>query len=220
MLPERGWGRLLGEPMNLLLIAASSFMIALSGALVPGPLFTITVSESVKRGFRAGPLIILGHGILEISIVGLLVFKVTPFLAEEGTRLIIGAVGGIVLIVLGIMTFRDAGRAQLDLNTVEDRPGGMHPVLSGIVGSVTNPYWVVWWATIGLGYLVSSQRFGIPGVIAFFIGHLSADLGWYSMISWAVSRGRHLMGQRGYRFLLYSCGLFLMLFGAWFISGV
>lgn len=206
--------------MNLLLIAASSFMIALSGALVPGPLFTITVSESVKRGFRAGPLIILGHAILEISIVALLLFEVTPFLAEEGTRMVIGAVGGFVLIVLGIMTFRDAGHAQLDLSAKEGGPKGMHPVLSGIIGSVSNPYWVIWWATIGLGYLVSSQRFGIPGVIAFFVGHLSADLGWYSIISWAVSRGRHVIGQRGYRFLLYSCGVFLMLFGGWFIAGV
>ena len=53
--------------MNILLVFFSSFVLALSGALVPGPLFTLTVSESLRRGAKAGPLIILGHGLLEIA---------------------------------------------------------------------------------------------------------------------------------------------------------
>jgi len=205
--------------MNLMLIAASSFIIALSGALVPGPLFTMTVSESLRSGFRAGPLIILGHGLLEVCIVLLLLLGVAPVFAGEGARMVIGAAGGAVLIVLGLMTVRDAGRPELELSAAPGKPRGMHPVVSGVVGSITNPYWIIWWATIGLGYLVSSQRFGLSGVIAFFAGHISADLGCYSIISLAVSRGRHIIGRRGYRFLLYCCGIFLMLFGGWFISG-
>jgi threonine/homoserine/homoserine lactone efflux protein len=205
--------------LNLAVIAAGSFMLALSGALVPGPLFTITVSETMKRGFVAGPLIILGHGLLEILIVVLLVFEITPFLAAEGTRFIIASAGGLILVVMGLMLIRDARRVKLEFLSGGKGPG-MHPVLSGILGSLSNPYWTVWWITVGLGYLLSSLKFGISGVVSFFIGHISADLVWYSIISFTVARGRKVIGERGYRGMLYICGVFLIFFGGWFIVGV
>lgn len=206
--------------MSIILIGATSFVIALSGALVPGPLFTITVSESVKRGFIAGPLIILGHGILELIIVILLIFGITPFLTSDGTKLVVSILGGVILIIMGSMLFRDAKRVKLDFSGREKKNAISGPVLSGIIGSLSNPYWTIWWVTIGLGYLVSSLQFGIIGVVVFFIGHISADLVWYSIISYAVSKGRTVIGDRGYRYMLYTCGVFLVLFGAWFIKGI
>ncbi len=203
--------------MNLVLIAASSFIVALSGALVPGPLFTITVGESVKRGFIAGPLIILGHGILELILVLLIVTGVTPFLTGERTRIAVAVAGGVILLVMGGMMIKDASGARLVM-TAGKNERGLHPVIAGIVGSLSNPYWLIWWATAGLGYLVSSVKYGFVGVAAFFAGHIAADLAWYSLLSLAVSKGRRVLGDRGYSFMLYCCGFFLIGFGGWFIS--
>lgn len=203
--------------MSIVLIAFSSFMLALSGALVPGPLFTITVSESFKMGGKAGPLIILGHGILELVFVLLITLGVRPLLSTERAHFFTGLTGGIILIFMGVMLLKDAGRASLAIHRGV-RQGGMHPVVYGVIGSLSNPYWVIWWLTIGLGYLLSSMKYGVAGVIAFFSGHISADLAWYSLISYGVSKGRRTIGDRGYRFMLYACGIFLLFFGGWFIS--
>ncbi len=203
--------------MNMALIALSSFFVAFSGALVPGPLFTITVSESVKRGAVAGPLIIFGHGILELLLVVLLMFGVAPFLAAEGARLSIAIIGGTILVVMGVVMIKDARTIKLDIAAVRNGRG-LHPVMSGIVGSLSNPYWLIWWATAGLGYLVSSMKYGFAGIAAFFTGHIAADLAWYSLLSFAISKGRKMIGNRGYRYMLYVCGSFLIAFGAWFIS--
>lgn len=203
--------------MSLMLIAASSFMLALSGALVPGPLFTITISESAKRGFIAGPLLILGHGILEAAIVLLILFGVTPYLLTDSAKLVVSIAGGSILILMGGLMLKDVGKMKLIFDAGESASHGMHPVLAGILGSISNPYWVIWWLTIGLGYLMSAMKFGLLGVLAFFAGHIAADLAWYSMISLAVSRGRNLIGERGYRFMLSACGIFLIFFGIWFI---
>ncbi|MHB8880788.1 MAG: LysE family transporter [Thermodesulfovibrionales bacterium] len=205
--------------MSLVLIAFSSFVIALSGALVPGPLLTITVSESLKKGFRAGPLIILGHGILELAIVLLLFFGITPLLTAERTKAFISLTGGLILIIMGIMLLKDARKARLVFKAEEGRKG-MNLVLTGIVGSISNPYWIIWWMTIGFGYLVSSMRSGVAGAAAFYIGHIAADLAWYSMVSGAVAKGRHAMGEAGYRYMLYACGVFLLFFGGWFILNI
>ncbi len=206
--------------MSIILIGVTSFVIALSGALVPGPLFTITVSESVKRGFIAGPLIILGHGILEFIIILLLIFGITPFLAKDSTRFVVSIVGGVILIIMGVMLVRDARTAKLNMPVAEKKKAVLGPIISGIIGSISNPYWTIWWVTIGLGYLVSSLQFGIIGVVVFFFGHISADLVWYSILSYAVSKGRTVIGEKGYRYMLYSCGGFLVVFGAWFIKGI
>jgi len=204
--------------MNILLIAFSSFILALSGALVPGPLFTFTVSESIKRGAKAGPMIILGHGLLELVVIILLSFQITPYLSAKEVRFFIGLAGGVILIVMGGLLLKDAGTARLEISS-GGMQAGMHPVITGIVGSLSNPYWVIWWITIGLGYLMSSMKYGIVGISAFFAGHITADLLWYSLISYAVSRGRRVMGEKGYRFMLYACGIFLVFFGGWFVSG-
>lgn len=207
------------QNMSLVLIAFSSFIIALSGALVPGPLFTITVAESAKRGFIAGPLIIIGHGILEIGMIFLLIIGIAPFLTASSTKLIINITGGVILIYMGYRLIKDARNARLFTSTGGVHKG-MNPVFSGVIGSISNPYWTLWWVTIGLGYLISSLKFGIIGVIVFFIGHIIADLGWYSLISLTVSKGKRIIGDKGYKVLLYSCGAFLIFFGAWFIKGI
>ena len=55
--------------MEYFFIFMTSFVIALSGALAPGPLLAACISESTKHGFKSGPLMILGHAILEIIMV-------------------------------------------------------------------------------------------------------------------------------------------------------
>ena len=55
-------------------IFGGSFTLALSGVLMPGPLLTVTIAESARRGFWAGPLLMTGHSILELLIV-LAIFK-------------------------------------------------------------------------------------------------------------------------------------------------
>ena len=202
--------------MNLAVIAFSSFVIALSGALVPGPLFTITVSESAKRGASTGPLIILGHAILEVVIIILILSGLSPFLKHETTRWVISLMGGGMLILMGGMILKDLPKARL-VYTGDGQKQGMNLILTGILASLSNPYWVIWWATIGLGYLVSSLKFGLAGVALFFLGHISADLIWYSAISYAVARGRKIIQEKAYKGVLAVCALFLIFFGAWFI---
>ena len=93
----------------------------------------------------------------------------------------------------------------------------MHPVASGIVVSLANPYWTIWWATIGLGYLVIGLRFGLVGVAVFFAGHILADLAWYTLVSVGIASGRGILPDRVYRGMLALCGVVLIGFGAWFL---
>ena len=98
----------------------------------------------------------------------------------------------------------------------DSRAGVFRPVLSGVVASISNPYWTIWWATIGLGYLVISRELGAAGIALFFAGHILADAAWYLFIGFAVSAGRRRFTDRVYRWIVGSCALFLFFFAVSF----
>jgi len=217
--------------MELWTIFWTALVVGFSGAMMPGPLLTVTIGESMRRGFVAGPLIVLGHAILEILLVVLLVLGLAQFLASEWVNTVIALVGGAFLVYMGWSMTRDAwrGRVSLDLGSPEGsasavpdtarvstpRPG-MHPVAAGILVSLSNPYFTFWWATVGLAFITTSIAFGAAGLAAFTTGHLLADLIWYSLVSGAVAGGRRFMNQQVYRGIIAVCGVFLVGLGAYF----
>ena len=201
-------------PIDLLTIFGSSFVIALSGALMPGPLLTATISESSRRGFIAGPLMIVGHAILELALVIALLLGLAPFFSIPVVFVVIALAGAIILLWMAAGMFRSLPTLHLSWETKRTKLN--HPVVSGVLMSISNPYWIIWWATVGIGYIIYSRQFGFWGVAFFFAGHISADLVWYSFISAAVSGGRHLLTDRLYRILIAACALFLVVFAAYF----
>ena len=194
-----------------------SMWLGLSGALMPGPLFTITVADSTRRGFMTGPLLITGHAILEFVLVAALMLGLAPVFEMSAVMGGVALAGGGIMLWMGANMLRTAPGLSLSLETGGARGGVSHPVLTGVLASVSNPYWILWWATIGLGYLLAARKFGFPGVAAFFVGHISADFLWYSIISLAVSRGRRVMSDPAYRAVIRACGVFLVFFASWFL---
>jgi len=199
---------------TLLTIFASSFIVALSGALMPGPLLTATISESSQRGFIAGPLLITGHAILELGLVIAFLLGLAPFFQKPTVFVVTAMIGSIILFWMAFGMFRSL--PDLRLSWEGDHKRRIHPMISGILMSVANPYWIIWWATIGLGYILYSWRFGFWGIAFFFVGHILADLAWYSLIADAVAGGRHFLTNRLYRGLIAVCAVFLIVFAGYF----
>ncbi len=193
-------------PATLFTVFITSFLLALSGAMMPGPLLTATITESSKRGFIAGPLMITGHALLEVVLVAAILLGLAPFFRLPVVFVVIALAGAVILLWMAYGMFRSL--SSLSLSLKGEGPGLKNPVVSGILMSLANPYWIIWWATAGMGYILYSWRFGLRGVVFFFAGHIMADLVWYSFISGAVAGGRRFITDRVYRgvmALLASC---------------
>ena len=187
--------------------------------MMPGPVLTVTISESIKRGFIAGPLIILGHAVLEISLLVLLTLGFADLINNPGLLGSVGIAGGAVLLWISFDMLKGIRHFSLDLSSGKSAWGG--PVVAGILTSLANPYWIIWWATIGLGYVIISMKLGFIGVAVFFTGHILADLLWYSAVSLFVSRGRKHINDRIYRGIIGICAVMLIFFGIYFgVSGI
>lgn len=202
--------------VELVAVFSGSFVLALSGALMPGPLLTVTIVESAKRGFIAGPLIIAGHALLELALIVAIIHGLSPYLEKPFVMGGIALVGGAILLWMGLQMVRTANQVSLNDNQKEYKKSS-NPVLAGILVSLSNPYWTLWWATIGLGYLVAAIRLGIMGVGVFFVGHIAADLLWYCIVSFGISRGKKILRETIYQNIIRFCGIVLVGFGGWFL---
>lgn len=201
---------------KLIGIFITSFIIAFSGALMPGPLLGATINESGRRGWKVGPLFILGHGILEgILIIGLFL-GLAPLLTSNAAFIVIAFGGGSFMIWMAFGMFRSLPHISLNNSTEES---GNNLILTGILMSLANPYWTIWWATIGLGYILTSRKFGFLGVLIFFLGHILADLLWYTFVSLTVYKGREILPVRIYKSIIAVCALFLIGYAIYLISG-
>lgn len=201
--------------LSFLTLFFTSFVVAFSGAMMPGPLMTATISESAIRGPWVGPKMIAGHAILEILLLVALFFGLEPLFKQELFFIIVSLVGGGIMIWMATGMFRSIPTLEIKTDTTSSKR--MNLYLSGILMSLANPYWIIWWATIGLGYVLISKAQGITGVIFFFAGHILGDLVWYSVISFAVGKGRRFFSNRTYKILVGACAVFLVGFAVWLV---
>ena len=190
--------------------------IGLSGALMPGPMLSVTIAESYKKGFWAGPLIVLGHAIPEFVLMVLFSLGLNKFTDNKTAVGVIGIIGGVFLGWLGVKIFLEV-RQGISIDLTAKQEIGWGPVMAGVWTSVSNPGWIIWWATIGARYILLSLEHGIVGLAFFFVGHEMADLLWYSLVSFLVSRGRGRISDRVYHVVLYACAVMVFGFAVLFI---
>ena len=194
--------------------------MALSGALMPGPVLTATISEVMKRGFKAGPLMIAGHAILELVLLVAVVGGLGAWIQRNAIMGALGIGGGVLLVIMGAqMALTSGAAANQALHVRADSQAEIRgPVLTGIFTSLSNPYWALWWATTGF-YLVSlALQSGFPGLVSFYVGHILADFAWYSLVAAAVSSGRRLCPPPVYVGLIVLCGVVLVGLGIYFFT--
>ncbi len=228
--------------MELMVIFTTAFLVGFSGAMMPGPMLTVTISESARRGFIAGPLVTLGHAVLELVLTMALVGGLSAFLTTGVVFRVVAVLGGAFLIYMGCGMVKDARAGTISVNLPVspvpkavsgnaswDGPDGvpagtagggtarLHPVAAGILTSASNPYWTLWWATVGLGYITLSLRHGYAGLASFFTGHILADLVWFGLVAAAVAGGRKFLSDGIYRVIILVCGVFLVALGGYFI---
>ncbi len=198
-----------------------SFLIALTGALSPGPLLTYTIYKSFKekRGYLAGIYILLGHATIELALILILLTGASIFFQNLIILTIIGIVGGSFLVLFGILSIKGALSKTNDLDFTKpqnnyNRFKG-NSYIGGILVTLSNPFWEFWWAVVGLGFMVnfniSFENF--TGLILFFIGHELGDIVWYLPISLFVHFGGRSLNIEVYKYVLLICSAFMIIFG-------
>jgi threonine/homoserine/homoserine lactone efflux protein len=204
-------------------IFITSFLVALSGALSPGPLLTFTIYKSLKqkRGYMAAIYILLGHATLELALIIALLAGASFLFQNIIFLTLIGVIGGMFLNLYGMLTIREVLKTDFENDFILEGKMGSgfkgNSYLGGIVVSLSNPFWTFWWAVIGLSLMVNLNitLLNPLKLLIFFFGHELGDIVWYLPISIFVSYGGKSLNPKIYKYVLIACGVFMIAFGVY-----
>ncbi len=198
--------------MELVFFLAKVVGISLSGVMAPGPVTAAAIAKGARNRF-AGALMAIGHGIVEFPLIILITLGMDTILKSTTTKIVIGFAGGVVLLFMAIQMIRSLSQTQQQQVKVT-RSG---PLVAGIVLSGGNPFFLIWWASVGLNLAMTAANFGIWAFVLFAIVHWLCDFIWLSALTWASFKGSELLGPRIQLIVLLICSLALFGFGLFFI---
>jgi len=188
----------------------SVVFISLSGVMTPGPLFAVTIAKGFKNK-TSGILISFGHGIIEFPLMFLIYFGFAQFFASSLAQRIIGLIGGLIMIYMGFRTIKT------EKKTSEEREDSKHSsIIAGILTTGANPYFLLWWATIGLSLIWNAALFGFVGFLVFAVTHWLCDLLWNTFVSVTVFKSRRFWTKKVHSIIFGFCFVVFVGFGIWF----
>ena len=186
---------------------------------MPGPLFAANVLQGTKGGMRSGFIISVGHTLVELPLVLVIALGISTLLNSPGFTTVVGLIGGSALIVFGILQIRGVTRSSFNQEPVADAKLQRRALILGVGLTGLNPFFIVWWMTVGLGLIFQAVELGaLLGVLIMYVSHVWMDYAWLMGTAYLSARGKTLLKARGYRFLLIGLGLLLIYFGVGFIS--
>ncbi|MCF8885210.1 MAG: LysE family transporter [Nitrososphaerota archaeon] len=200
--------------MNVLELFLFVVVVSLSGALSPGPLTFATIKYSFEYGGKTGLLVSLGHMLFELPLVFGIAVGLMSFMENNLVRFSIGVAGSLALILFGALELKRSTSMNADYSTFLDAAGGggvsvrknsvlggrlifLQPVLVGFIFTSLNPYFIVWWMSIGLALITSALSYALLlGVGLMYVFHVWLDYAWLGAISYIASTGRRFMKSK------------------------
>lgn len=197
---------------NFYLFLASVMLISLSGVLMPGPLFAVTLKKAAKNKI-AGALIAVGHGIIEFPLMFLIFFVLSQFDIPSAVQVAVGLVGGFLMIFMGLQTFRNRHKSE-EAHVSLKRDS----VLAGVYTTAVNAGFILWWLTIGTTLILNAQLFGLVGFSVFAGVHWLCDFSWYTVVALVIFKLQRFWTERTKRGIMFFCVAVFIGFGAYFMG--
>ena len=197
------------------LFLATVVVISLTGVMMPGPLFAVTIDKAAKRK-NAGLLIALGHGIVEFPLMFLIYYGVTQVIASnmlQTVQVAVGISGGLLMIFMGIQTFRNRNRP-----TEKYESPKRDSLLAGIWTTAANAGFILWWLTIGTTLIITARSFGLLEFSVFTVVHWLCDFLFYTAIAYLIFKSQRFWTKRVNQVVVIFCFAVLLGFGTWFFT--
>ena len=195
-----------GNFLSMRYYLATGALLGLGAGLSPGPLLTLVISESLRRGAAAGVRVALAPLVSDLPIIILVLLglgRVAPTGMLPG---ILALAGGSLVIWMGVGELRSTGDVAVESRVQT------HPLRRGVWVNVLSPYPYLFWLGVGGPILLKAwdHKQGAPFV---FLGSFYLLLvGSKALLACAAGR-MVFLGSKGYRITLRVLGLLFCLFG-------
>jgi len=192
-------------------------IISASGVMSPGPLFAANITYGLREGVKSGIKIAIGHSIVELPLVILLGIGVFSLEIFPEFRTIISIFGAITLFVFAGIQIKTILKKNNNIS-IKPKQG---PIVTGILLSALNPFFIVWWLTIGFKLISDAMLiWAFAGILIVFLFHIWMDFAWLGITAFLASKSRKIISNRNYKIMILLLSLTLIYFGITFLMDV
>lgn len=186
-------------------------LISLSGVVMPGPVFAVTVARGYSD-IRAGLKIAAGHSLVEIPLMVAVFLGFDIFFKDQLALTLVGILGGSLLLIMGLSMIRER-------DTLTEHKNGEYgnSIVAGVITTAANPYFFLWWATIGAALIAATVQFGIFMLPLFMLVHTACDFCWEYLVSFSVFKTKGIWSTTRHTILFVFSGSIMLVFGLYFI---
>jgi threonine/homoserine/homoserine lactone efflux protein len=191
---------------------ASVILISLTGVMMPGPMFAVTIEKASKRK-TAGLLIAAGHGLIEFPFMFLIYYWLSQFSVPDTVPIVIGLIGGLLMIYMGFQAFRKRKKQNEKYKSPRQES-----LIAGLWTTAINAGFYLWWLAVGIPLILNAQIFGLIGFSTFAVVHWLCDFVWYAGVAFVIFKSRRFWTEKTHQAILIFCAAVFVGFGAWFFS--
>ena len=201
---------------QLLEFSVLVIVISASGVMAPGPLFAANIAHGLRDGAKSGIKMAIGHTIVELPLVILLGIGVFSLELFPEFRTVISILGAITLFVFAAMQIKTIFRNKETTTNLKQGP-----LVSGILLSALNPFFIIWWLTIGFKLISDAMLiWAFSGILVLFVLHIWMDFAWLGAISYLASKSAKILSNKNYKIIMISLSVMLVYFGITFLEDV
>jgi len=192
-------------------------VVSASGVMMPGPLFVANVSAGLQGGVKTGIKMAIGHTIVEFPLVILLGIGVFSLEIFPEFRTIISILGAITLFIFALFQIKSI----LNKKEFSESQSSQGPVITGILLSVLNPFFLIWWLTIGFKLISDAVLiWAFTGIVIVFALHIWMDFAWLGTVSLFASKSQKILSSRNYKIVMTGLSIMLIYFGIVFLADI
>ena len=202
---------------NIIEFAIIVIIISASGVMSPGPLFAANITYGLKQGTKAGIKIAIGHSLVELPLVILLGIGILSLEIFPEFKTIISILGAITLFVFAFMQIK----STLKKNEKSETKLKQGPIITGVLLSALNPFFIIWWLTIGLKLISDAMAiWAFVGILIVFVLHVWMDFVWLGSTAFLISKSKKIISNTNYKIIMLALSAILIYFGITFLTDV
>ncbi|MDQ3718707.1 MAG: LysE family translocator [Thermoproteota archaeon] len=205
--------------MNALEFGIEVITLSASGVLAPGPLFFANIAYGAQHDKWSGIKVAYGHTIVELPLIIILAAGLMAFDTAEKYADVIGVIGGIAILAFAGLQIANIFKGIQGYEKNSNSLGSKGPIIGGLILSALNPFFVLWWFTVGLKLVVDSEVFGVVnGITILFALHIWMDYAWLGSTAYLASIGASVLSSKYYPALRLGLTVVLIYYGVSFVS--
>ena len=194
--------------------ALTVVIISVSGVMSPGPLFTANIMHGLKEGTQSGLKIAAGHTVIELPLIILLAVGVISLETIPEFKTTIVLLGAIGLFGFAGLQIKNALTKKMQTG-IQVKHGAF---FTGILFSALNPFFIIWWFTIGFKLISDSiELWSYWGIGILFSVHIWMDFVWLGFVAFSASKAGNILSNQNYRILMIALSGVLIYFGISFV---